>query len=1662
MAICLNIGAFNKSSFKSDDRLNEKRNIMMKNYFFLFFVFLVLGGPSNAQLLLEENFDYTAGTLLTENGWINHSGTTNFIQVNPGSLAYPGYLSSNIGNSAKLLNNGEDVDKAWTDSVVTGSVYASFLVNVEAASTGEYFFHFGNKAFSPSYYRARVYVKQAANGNLAFGLSKNIISTVPAVYSDSVYNLNTTYLVVVKYEFVDGADNDIVKLWINPAAAATEPTPTLIHTDVSAGSDIPSIGRIALRQGVIAASATLVIDGIRVSTSWSAIFNSPCPGTPTVLYEGKTYNTVQIGTQCWLKENLDVGVYVASTSTGSTHSDVTNNGTIEKYCYENNEANCATYGGLYDWNEAMAYSTAPGTKGICPTGWHIPTLEEFSTLAGAVSNDGNALKAVGQGIGSGVGTNTSGFSALLAGYRYYDGSFYDLGGTAGFWSSRESGAATVVSLWYYGSSISLSGIPKEGGISIRCLKDESPTSSIQITSPNGGENWQAGSTQNITWTSTNVTNAKLEYTTDSGTNWSTIIASTPASGGSYAWTIPGTPSAECKVRVTDINDSTKFDESDSLFTIFNGPCPGTPTVLYEGKTYNTVQIGTQCWLKENLDVGVYVASTSTGSNHSDVSNNGIIEKYCYGNDTANCTTYGGLYDWNEAMQYVTASGTKGICPTGWHIPTLAEFTTLATAVSSNSNALKAVGQGTGAGEGTNTSGFSALLAGYRYNNGGFYGLGENAGFWSSTEYDATYAYNVYLWNNGSYIYMYGYYKENGFSIRCLKDEGNTSSIQVITPNGGENWQVGSTQNITWTSTNVTNAKLEYTTNSGTNWSTIIASTPASSGSYAWTIPGTPSVECKVRVTDINDSTKFDESDSLFTIFNGPCPGTPTVLYEGKTYNTVQIGTQCWLKENLDIGTMIQGTANPSNNDTIEKYCYNNDSANCETYGGLYQWNEAMQYVTTEKAKGICPTGWHIPTQEEFGTLKAAVGDDGNKLKREDQGTGSGVGTNTSGFSALLVGGRFGNGYFYNLGYNSYFWSSTEVDNSSAYHLTLWNYDSGIPMTTYGKEDGFSLRCLKDEGNTSSIQIISPNGGENWQISSTQNITWSSSGVTNAKLEYTTDSGTNWSTIIASTPASSGSYAWTIPNTPSTQCKVRISDAAADTLFDVSDNNFTISTLITWENSIALKDAGNLSGVLTFGTAPSATDGIDNSLGEYSLPPLPPSGVFDARFELPTTPPVASLKDYRNDTVKTATWVMKFQPGDGGYPFTFTWNPALLTSIGSFFLRDLVTGTIVNINMTTDSSYTLTNSGITSLKIEYKKEICKEVQFNSDWNIVSIPVQRTDMEKASLFTTAVSSAFWFNNGYEIKDTLATGKGYWLKFNTSGSINVCGEKVTPSTVAVTRGWNLIGGYENDIATSSITTTPSGIISSVFYGYNNGYHIPSTLLSGKGYWIKVTQNGVLNLPSTLPKTTATENNFASDWGKIIVTDKGGKTITLYLAAVGNSSLYELPPEPPAGIYDVRFGTDRYVEDLSSVKDIKINGAEYPVIIRVEGKEIRLKDKVGGKVIDQVLKTGEEVVISNPGVNVLSVESIDLPTEYNLAQNYPNPFNPATVIKYSIPEKVNVRINIYNSLGEKIEELVNQVQEAGTYELEWKAVKYSSGVYFYQLITEKYSSVKKMILTK
>lgn len=202
----------------------------------------------------------------------------------------------------------------------------------------------------------------------------------------------------------------------------------------------------------------------------------------------------------------------------------------------------------------------------------------------------------------------------------------------------------------------------------------------------------------------------------------------------------------------------------------------------------------------------------------------------------------------------------------------------------------------------------------------------------------------------------------------------------------------------------------------------------------------------------------------------PCSGVPTITYANKIYHTVQIGTQCWLKENIDVGAMINGSLDQTNNIVLEKYCYDDDPSNCEKYGGLYNWNEAMKHTPSgPKVQGICPTGWRLPTMDELKALQLAVNNDGSALKDVTQGVGAAQGTNTSGFTALLSGSRGAirsNGsYFSHLKVYAFYWSSTEYDATYAYVINLDYSNNTIGLWGNGKVAAFSVRCLQGEGVT---------------------------------------------------------------------------------------------------------------------------------------------------------------------------------------------------------------------------------------------------------------------------------------------------------------------------------------------------------------------------------------------------------------------------------------------------------------------------------------------------------------------------------------------------------------------------------------------------------------------
>ncbi len=137
-----------------------------------------------------------------------------------------------------------------------------------------------------------------------------------------------------------------------------------------------------------------------------------------------------------------------------------------------------------------------------------------------------------------------------------------------------------------------------------------------------------------------------------------------------------------------------------------------------------------------------------------------------------------------------------------------------------------------------------------------------------------------------------------------------------------------------------------------------------------------------------------------------------------------------------------------------------------------------------------------------------------------------------------------------------------------------------------------------------------------------------------------------------------------------------------------------------------------------------------------------------------------------------------------------------------------------------------------------------------WKLVSVPTEEIDRRKSTLFPTAISNAFRYvpGTGYVTSDSLENGAGYWVKFGEDESTNFTGSTISVDTIDVSAGWNLIGSISNAVNVEVVTTEPTDLLASSFFGYQKGYGSVSSIEPGNGYWIKLKQSGKLILNSSL----------------------------------------------------------------------------------------------------------------------------------------------------------------------------------------------------------------------
>lgn len=392
-----------------------------------------------------------------------------------------------------------------------------------------------------------------------------------------------------------------------------------------------------------------------------------------------------------------------------------------------------------------------------------------------------------------------------------------------------------------------------------------------------------------------------------------------------------------------------------------------------------------------------------------------------------------------------------------------------------------------------------------------------------------------------------------------------------------------------------------------------------------------------------------------------------------------------------------------------------------------------------------------------------------------------------------------------------------------------------------------------------------------------------------------------------------------------------------------------------------------------------------------------------------------------------------------------------------------------------------------------------MDFPAGWSMASLGLEFPDKSLNSVFPDALS-AYEFDNGYYRVTGLSRGKGYWINLSETYAATVEHNSIEELVFNLTTGWHMIGSISYPLAVGNIVQEPPNSIVSI-YRFAGRYSLVTDFLSqGEGYWIKVANNAALtfssgNMLKAPVITYVNEHNKDAEFTLPVTFQTGNhsKVLKIYfkekadeaeLAAL--NSVFELPPLPPAGILDVRFGQENtnglealYIaEDAATERDILLTiPYNEQLVVRwdkslLEPGRFVLKDGLGGVLFYDIdMSATGELIVTSPGPKVLKFSYLGkdggIITDYELSPNYPNPFNPSTKIEYMVKSPGSVKLSVYNVLGQKIKVLVDEYKQSGRYSVEWDGTDQSGksvagGLYIYRLQVNDYTATKKMVYIK
>lgn len=721
---------------------------------------------------------------------------------------------------------------------------------------------------------------------------------------------------------------------------------------------------------------------------------------------------------------------------------------------------------------------------------------------------------------------------------------------------------------------------------------------------------------------------------------------------------------------------------------------------------------------------------------------------------------------------------------------------------------------------------------------------------------------------------------------AVSEVGSVSSIvniTVVSPNGGEQVEIGQDYQIRWLSLNLVNVKIEYSPDNGSSWEVITNSTPNESRQYIWNVEASESNQCLVRISDVRNPAKFDVSDNSFIITEEIVEFIElTSPNGGENWEAVTTQQITWTSENIE----------------SVKIEYTTDN------GG--SWNEITNSVTASTTS----YNWTVPNIESDECL---------------------------------------------------------IKISNAQNPNLYDLSDSPFSISYRTE--------------LIIAVTSPSANVEYIAGRTVQINWESNLIENIKIDLTTDNGISWINLAPSVQAVDGNYLWEVNNTPSSNCRIQLQGL---TNSDVNSRSGLFS-ILTYDETFYSN------GQLAFYAG--------NNTGSYKLIGLPGN----------TQIPLANVIEGEYETDWRAFWD-NGQNQDYLVEYTesesqFTFRPGI-----GFWI---ISKNGLNVNQVVDN-------------VSIDNENSASIDVHTGWNIISNPFNRTVIWKWVKQKNAIVEDLWkYQMTFSNSESFDPYEGYYYYHNT-GSDNLSipyifntGQSLSPLSKSNSLDEISIRLMEGD------REAGHGII------------IGSSRISKDGY-------------DRLDRYAPPDNMIKE---RIVIRNDSLESSYKYLHK------------------DFRYISDEVEEYIVEIK--KERGVKYTLVADGEfyDKSLFVQDmRLGNyeELIDPVElgNTHDEgtyqLLLGNKN-DIKTLLKSHIPEEFRLYQNYPNPYNAGTVIRFSLPYNEIITLEVFNILGERIAVLIkNEVYKKGLHEYLFNNKNLSTGVYLTRLVISDRVLSSKMLLIK